>query len=74
MTEVLEETVHDLCVLLLGHPLTILFFTINIVVIVTVGTGGHGLGAMECAPSFWLPWMAWQEWGEFGMMVVGCGV
>ncbi len=55
-------------------PLAIVFFTIVVIVVVRVGKGGHSLGAMECAPSFWLPWMAWRKWGECGMMVVGYGV
>ncbi len=71
-TEVPEDAVQDLCMLLWGLPLAIVFFTIVLVVVVTVGKGGHSLGAMECAPSFWLPWKAWWKWGECGMMVVGC--
>jgi hypothetical protein len=74
MTEVPEDTEQDCCALLWSLPLTIIFFTIIVVVIVTVGKGGHSLGVMECAPSFWLPWMAWQKRGECVIMVVGCGV
>jgi hypothetical protein len=55
-TEVPEDAVQDLCALLWGLPLTIIFFTIVGVLVVTVGKGGHSLEAMECAPSFWLPW------------------
>ncbi len=42
----------DRRVLLWGLPLAIVFFTIVVVFVVTVGKGGHGLGVMECAPSF----------------------
>jgi hypothetical protein len=73
-TEVPEVAEQDCRVLLWSLPLPIVFFTITVVVIVTVSKGGHSLGAMECAPSFWLPWMAWQKRGECAIMVVGCGV
>ncbi len=74
MTEAPEDAVQDHHALLWDLPLAIVFFTIVVVVIITIGKGGHSLGVMECAPSFWLPWMAWRKWGECGMMVVGCGV
>jgi hypothetical protein len=52
MTEVPEEAVQDCCALLWSLPLTIVFFTIVVVVVVTVGKGGPSLGAMKCAPVF----------------------
>ncbi len=64
-TEVPEDAVQDLHALLWGLPLAIVFFTIVVVAVVTVGKGGHSLGAMECVPSFWLPWMAWRKRGEY---------
>jgi hypothetical protein len=66
VTEVPEDSAQDCCTLLWGLPIAIVFFTIVVVVIVTVGVGkgGHSLGMMECAPSFWLPWMALAEMGR----------
>jgi hypothetical protein len=54
VTEVPEDAEQDCCALLWSLPLTIVFFTIVVVVVVTIGKGGHSLGMMECAPSFWL--------------------
>jgi hypothetical protein len=51
-TEVPEGAVQDLRALIWGLPLAIIFFIIVVVVVVTVGKGGHGLGAMKCAPRF----------------------
>ncbi len=73
-TEVLEDAEQDRHALLWSLPLAFVFFTIVVVAVVTVGKGGHSLGAMECAPSLWLPWMAWRKRGECAMMVVGYGV
>jgi hypothetical protein len=63
-TGVSEDAEQDCRTLLWSLPLTFTFFTIVVVVFVTVNKGGHSLGTMECAPSLWLPWMAWQKRGE----------
>ncbi len=49
-TEVPEDAEQDHRMLLWSLPLAFVFFTIVVVVVVTVGKGGHSLGAMECAP------------------------
>jgi hypothetical protein len=70
-TKVPEDAEQDRRALLWSLPLVIVFFTIVVVIVVTVGKVGHSLGAMECAPSLWLPWMAWRKRGECAIMVVG---
>ncbi len=71
-TEVPEDAVQDCRALLWDLPLAIIFFTIIVVIVVTIGKGGHSLGTMECAPSFWLPWMALAEMGK--VWDDGCGL
>jgi hypothetical protein len=72
MTKVPKDAVQDHRALLRGLSLAIVFFTIVVAVIVTIGKGGRSLGAMEFAPNFWLPWMALaemeREWDD------GCGL
>ena len=67
ITEVLEDTVQDRHTLLWGLPLAIFFFSIIVVVIVTVGKEGHSLGA---APSFWLPGRNGESVGSRPWVVV----